>query len=163
MDYAVVALVMLVIQILLGGWISANYASLACPDFPACQGQWWPPMDFAAGFTLWHKPGMDYEGGILAGDARAAIHMAHRLGALLSFLVIGATALRALLENNPALRGPGFLLLGALVVQVLLGISNVLLRLPLPVAVAHNAVAALLLLILVALLHRSMPRNFSEI
>ena len=155
--WTVASLVMLVIQISLGGWTSANYAALACPDFPVCQGRWWPPMDFAGGFTLWHKPGMDYEGGILAGDARAAIHMAHRLGALCSFLFIGATGLRALLENNRPVGRLGLLVLGVLVIQLLLGISNVLLRLPLPVAVAHNAVAALLLLTLVALLHRSIP------
>ena len=155
--WALTALAMLVIQIALGGWTSANYAALACPDFPVCQGQWWPPMDFAGGFTFWHRPGMDYEGGILAGDARAAIHMAHRLGALFAFLIIGVTALRALLDSNTPARGPGYVLLGALLAQLLLGIFNVLLRLPLPVAVAHNAVAALLLLTVVALLHRSMP------
>ena len=160
--WAVAALVMLAIQVALGGWTSANYAALACPEFPACQGQWWPSMDFTAGFTLWHRPGMDYEGGILAGNARTAIHMAHRLGALLSILIIGATALRALRENNSTLRGSGFLLLAVLLIQLLLGISNVLLRLPLPVAVAHNAVAALLLLTLVALLHRSMSRRIQE-
>jgi len=151
------ALVMLAIQITLGGWTSANYAALACPDFPTCLGQWWPPLDFAGGFTLRHQPGMDYEGGILAGDARAAIHMAHRLGALFSFLLIGATALRVLRDGDKPAGTLGFLLLGALIVQLALGIFNVLLRLPLPVAVAHNAVAALLLLILVALLHRSLP------
>jgi cytochrome c oxidase assembly protein subunit 15 len=154
--WVVAALAMLALQISLGGWTSANYAALACPDFPVCQGQWWPPMDFAGGFTLWHKPGMDYEGGILAGNARAAIHMAHRLGALFSFLIIGTTALCALLDGNKPAGRLGLLLLGALLVQLLLGISNVLLRLPLPVAVAHNAVAALLLLTLVALLHRTI-------
>jgi cytochrome c oxidase assembly protein subunit 15 len=154
--WVVAALVMLALQISLGGWTSANYAALACPDFPVCQGQWWPPMDFAGGFTFWHKPGMDYEGGILAGNARAAIHMAHRLGAMISFLIIGTTALRALLEDNRPVGRLGLLLLSVLIVQLLLGISNVLLRLPLPVAVAHNAVAAVLLLTLVALLHRSI-------
>ena len=157
LPWAVTALVMLVFQISLGGWTSANYAALACPDFPVCQGQWWPPMDFTGGFTPWHKPGIDYEGGILAGNARAAIHMAHRLGALCSFLIIGATALRALRDGSTPVGRLGLLLLGALFVQLLLGVSNVLLRLPLPVAVAHNAVAALLLLILVTLLHEARP------
>jgi len=160
--WVMIALVMLAVQISLGGWTSANYAALACPDFPVCQGQWWPPMDFTGGFTFGHKPGMDYEGGILAGDARAAIHMAHRLGALFSFLLIGAAAVRALVDGSKPARNLGFLLLGALIVQLLLGISNVLLRLPLPVAVAHNAVAALLLLILVALLHHSLPPAVSR-
>jgi cytochrome c oxidase assembly protein subunit 15 len=155
-SWAVAALAMLAIQISLGGWTSANYAALACPDFPVCQGQWWPPMDFAGGFTLWHKPGMDYEGGILAGDARAAIHMAHRLGALCSFLIIGATALRAIRDGNKPAGRLGLLLLCVLLIQLFLGIFNVLLRLPLPVAVAHNAVAALLLLTLVALLHMTI-------
>jgi cytochrome c oxidase assembly protein subunit 15 len=154
--WVVTALVILVIQITLGGWTSSNYAALACPDFPVCQGQWWPPMDFAGGFSLWHQPGMDYEGGILAGASRAAIHMAHRLGALCTLFFAGMTAVRALLEDNWPVRRLGLLLLGALIVQLLLGVTNVLLRLPLPVAVAHNAVAAVLLLTLVALLHRSV-------
>jgi cytochrome c oxidase assembly protein subunit 15 len=152
----VIALATLIFQISLGGWTSANYAALACPDFPMCLGQWWPPMDFAGGFRLWHKPGIDYEGGILAGDARAAIHMTHRLGAVLSFLIIGAAAVRAIRDNNVQAGRLGLALLAALAVQLLLGVANVLLRLPLPVAVAHNAVAALLLLTLVALLHRSV-------
>lgn len=160
--WAVTALAMLVIQISLGGWTSANYAALVCPDFPSCQGQWWPPMDFIGGFTLWHTPGMNYEGGILAGSARAAIHMVHRLGAMFSFLIIGTTALRALRDGNKPAGRLGLLLLVALVVQMLLGISNVLLRLPLPVAVAHNAVAALLLLMLVALLHRSITPGINR-
>lgn len=155
--WIVTALAMLAVQITLGGWTSANYAALACPDFPVCQGQWWPPMDFAGGFTLWHKPEIDYEGGILAADARVAIHMAHRLGALFSLLLIGAAALRVLVDGGKPAVTLGLLLLGTLIAQLGLGISNVLLRLPLPVAVAHNAVAALLLLILVALLHHSMP------
>lgn len=155
--WVVAALVMLAVQIALGGWTSANYAALACPDFPRCQGQWWPPMDFGAGFQLWHKLGVDYEGGILMADARAAIQVTHRLGALCALVIIGAASLRVLLGRDSAPTSLGLLLLTALLVQLALGISNVLLRLPLMVAVAHNAVAAVLLLTLVALLHRSWP------
>src|SRR5882724_4057706 len=80
---AALSLVILVCQIVLGGWVSSNYAAIACPDFPTCQGSFWPPMDFAAGFS-WHGLGPDYQGGILANPARMAIHMAHRLGALIT-------------------------------------------------------------------------------
>src|SRR5579885_3219662 len=85
---AALSLVVLVCQIALGGWVSSNYAAIACPDFPTCQGSFWPPMDFASGFS-WHGLGPDYQGGILESPARMAIHMAHRLGALITFLVLG--------------------------------------------------------------------------
>lgn len=153
--WALAALVMLIMQIMIGGWTSANYAGLACPDFPVCQGVWWPAMNFSEGFTFWHKIGVNYEGGVLAGDARTAIQMAHRIGALCSLLVIGAAAIRVIFDGNRTQVRLGLLLLGVLITQIVLGISNVLLRLPLAIAVAHNAVAALLLLGTVALLHQS--------
>lgn len=153
--WALAGLIMVIIQIMLGGWTSANYAALVCPDFPTCQGTWWPHMDFIQGFKLWHELGIDYEGGILAGDARTAIHMTHRIGAVLVFVIVGSVSIRAIVDGNKSISLTGFLLLFLLLIQLGLGISNVLLRLPLPVAVAHNAVAALLLLVLVALLHQT--------
>ncbi|RMD70881.1 MAG: heme A synthase [Gammaproteobacteria bacterium] len=149
--WAVLGLAILVLQIALGGWTSANYAALACPDFPTCQHQWWPPMDFREAFTLWHEPHINYEGGVLENDARVAIHMMHRLGALVTFLFLGGLAIAAIARG---VKGLGLALLAMVFIQVGLGISNVLLGLPLAVAVAHNAGAALLLLIMVALNYR---------
>ena len=159
-----VALAVLGLQIALGGWVSANYAALACGgggwttdsahyiDFPKCVGQWWPPADFREGFVLWRGIGVDYEGGILDGGARIAIQMAHRLFAIVAFVALIAAAVRLL--RLPGLRGWGTLLALLTVAQVLLGILNVKLALPLPVAVMHNAGAALLLFVLVSLLAR---------
>lgn len=150
------ALAVLAVQIALGGWTSANYAALACPDVPQCQGQWWPEADFAEGFVLWRGVGPDYEFGVLDAPARTAIQMAHRIGALVATAVLGFLALRLLWAGGRA-RVPGGLLAGLLAAQLTLGITNVLLRLPLPVAVGHNAFAALLLLCLVYLFHLSRP------
>jgi len=163
---ALLGLAVVVLQIALGGWTSANYAALACPDFPACyQGQWWPATDFGEAFTLWHGLGIDYEGGVLAHPARTAIHLTHRVGAVVTLLVVGGLAL-ALWRRNP---GSGVRRLAGLVglllvAQVALGVGNVVLGLPLAVAVAHNGVAAALLLALVALNHvlRPLPETAPE-
>lgn len=147
------ATVVLIAQILLGGWVSTNYAALACPDFPTCTGQWWPDSDFREGFTLWRGIGVDYEGGILDQEGRVAIHMAHRIGAV---AVIGAFAwLLVKLFSTPGMIAPGLVLTALLATQIILGILNVVLGLPLYVAVAHNGVAALLLACMVYLLHRT--------
>jgi cytochrome c oxidase assembly protein subunit 15 len=150
---AVVAgLVLLAGQIALGGWTSANYAALACGfDFPHCQGQWWPPTDFREGFVLWRGVGVNYEGGVLDAPARAAIQIAHRIGALVVFCWLAWLAHRL---ARAKLRGIGIALGALLIAQVSLGIGNVKLGLPLPVATAHNGVAALLLFTLIAALVR---------
>ena len=142
-------------QIALGGWTSANYAALACVDFPQCQASWWPEMDFPQGFVLWRGTGIDYEGGILDQAARTAIHVTHRIGAVITFLVITAVSVYAMLAGARKLFACGLAVLVLLLLQVSLGIANVLLVLPLPIAVAHNGVAALLLLALITLLHFS--------
>ena len=77
-----IGLLLLAVQITLGGWVSTNYAALACPDFPTCQGQWWPDADFREGFVIWRGIGVNYEGGVLDAPARAAVHLAHRVGAV---------------------------------------------------------------------------------
>lgn len=141
---AVVALVALIAQIALGGWLTSNYAALACPDFPTCHGLWWPPMDFASGFDVAQRIGPNYLGGLLSSDARVAIHVAHRLGAVVVLVAVGALAWR--LGNRPL----AWVLGAALALQLGLGIANVLFALPLAVAVLHNAGAAALLLLLVA-------------
>src|SRR5690606_6598904 len=148
-----VGLVLLVVQIALGGWTSANYAALACgTDFPKCAGAWWPAHDFREGFVLWRGIGVDYEGGILDNEARVAIQMAHRIMALVVFGHLLGVAVRLL--RNPGLRGWGATLAVVLLAQVGLGIANVVLSLPLQVAVLHNAGATALLFLLVTLLAR---------
>jgi len=149
------ATLILVLQLMLGGWTSANYSALACPDFPTCQGQWWPESNFGEGFVLWREIGVDYEGGLLDLPSRVAIQMSHRIGAVVTLLVVGLLAF--LLIRNPATRRDGRLLAALLLGQMTLGVLNVVLFLPLPNAVAHNAGAALLVAMMIWLLHRSRP------
>jgi cytochrome c oxidase assembly protein subunit 15 len=149
----IAALVLLALQIALGGWTSSNYAALACAnDFPTCVGKWWPPANFHEGFVLWRGVGVDYEGGILDGASRIAIQMAHRMMAAVVFVYLLWLAIRFL--RMPGMRGWGSLLALLTLAQVALGIANVKLSLPLHVAVAHNAGAALLLATLVTLVAR---------
>lgn len=146
-------LLLLALQIALGGWTSANYAALACgTDFPTCAGSWWPPHDFREGFVLWRGIGVDYEGGILDNPARIAIQLTHRMMAVVVVLYVLALGLRLL--RTPGLRGWGTLLAVMVCVQAGLGIANVWYSLPLPLAVLHNAGAVLLLFLLVSLLAR---------
>ena len=151
----IIGLVMLVMQLALGGWTSANYSALACPDFPTCQGEMWPNSNFREGFVLWREIGVDYEGGVLDLPSRVAIHIAHRTGALFVIIILGWLAFK-LLRNSETKPG-GYLLGSLLVAQVTMGILNILLYLPLPNAVAHNGVGALLLAMMIWLLHRSTP------
>ena len=142
---ALIAAAVLILQISLGGWTSANYAALACPDFPTCQARWWPPVtDFRQGFVMWRGLGVDYEGGVLANPARVAIHFAHRLGAIVAAAVIGLLGWR--LSRQAVTRLDGLAIVVVLASQLVLGASIVLFGVPLAVAVGHNGVAALLLL-----------------
>lgn len=144
---AVFGLLVLILQILLGGWTSTNYAAVACPDFPTCQAQWWPQTDFRDAFVLWRGLGINYEGGVLDHPARIAIHLAHRIGAIvasLTLLVAAVAALRVRSDRNG--RWGAWALLVALALQLTIGISMVKLGFPLWLATAHNAGAALLLL-----------------
>lgn len=144
------ALVVLVLQISLGGWTSSNYAALACPDFPTCQNAYWPEMDTGDAFVLWRGLGIDYEGGVLDHPARVAIHFVHRLGAILAALIIGYAALTVWRQARSAqLQSAAAILAAILVGQLVLGPLMVVRGMPLGLATAHNAVAALLLLALV--------------
>ncbi|HPO24658.1 MAG TPA: COX15/CtaA family protein [Arenimonas sp.] len=148
-----IGLVLLVIQIALGGWTSANYAALACGnDFPTCQGEWWPVHDFREAFVLWRGIGVDYEGGVLDGAARVAIQLTHRMMAVLVFGHLLFVGIRMIMTHG--LRYWGVVLTLLICSQVALGISNVVLNLPLWTAVAHNAGAAALLFVIVGLLAR---------
>ena len=147
--WASFALVALGFQIALGGWVSTNYAALACTDFPVCHGRWVPSMDFDHGFHFLRELGMTADGSPLSNEALNAIHWAHRVGALVTLMVVGFAGLKSLRVRD--LHGYGMALLALLLLQIALGVTNVLGSLPLPVAVAHNGVAALLLATLVML------------
>ena len=152
---AMLGLILVIIQIALGGWLSSNYAALACPDFPTCQNQLLPDMDMASGFNFFQGIGPNYLGGQLDGDARVAIHFAHRIGAVV--VTVYLLFLIMQLYRNSAqtpLKSLTHIILFLLIVQLGLGISNVVFSLPLWVAVAHNAGGALLLLSLVTLNYR---------
>jgi cytochrome c oxidase assembly protein subunit 15 len=156
---ALLALLLVISQIALGGWMSVNYAALACPDFPICQGTFVPPMNFFDGFALWRDIGLEYEGVLLNLEAATAIHMAHRIGALVTLLYVGWLALHTMrIGSRDNLCRYGMLVLVLLLAQVALGIINVLAHLPLAIAVAHHAVAALLMLSLITLNHALRPR-----
>jgi len=153
---ALFGLVLVVVQIALGGWVSTNYAALACTDFPLCQGVWVPEMDFEHSFTLHRELGETASGDFLPMQALTAIHWVHRLMALVVFVYLAW--LVASLFRTPGYRGVGVLVGALLLIQVSLGISNVLFSLPIAVAVAHNAGAALLLGSLVLLNYRIRRR-----
>ena len=157
--WVIAGIALLGVQIALGGWVSANYAALSCgagswssDNFPKCVGQWWPPHDFGEGFVLWRGIGVDYEGGVLDGASRIAIQLTHRAMAVVVALYVLVLALR--LFRTPGMRGWALTLIVLIAAQVTLGILNVRLNLPLPVAVAHNAGAVLLLFTMVSLLAR---------
>ena len=150
--WALAALLVVFIQISLGGWTSANYAALICPDLPVCQGQWWPHMNFSAAFLSWHGGGGNYEYGVLNGPARTAIQMSHRMWAVVTLLTVGFIAIRSIRNRNSRIKHTGVVLLLVLMMQFSLGLANILLKLPIHVAVSHNGGAALLLLSTVALL-----------
>ncbi|MFZ9194894.1 MAG: COX15/CtaA family protein [Burkholderiales bacterium] len=142
--WALLALLIVIAQIMLGGWVSTNYAALACIDFPTCHGVWFPEMDFRHGFQLIRELGMTAAGTHLSYDAITAIHWTHRVGAALTFVYVGGFALALLRDRGLARYGAA--LLAVLLVQLALGIANVVAGLPLAVAAAHNAGAAILLL-----------------
>jgi heme a synthase len=156
---ALVGLLLVIGQIALGGWMGVNYAALACPDFPVCQGTFSPPMNLLDGFALWRDIGLEYEGVLLNLEAATAIHMAHRVGALVTLLYVGWLALHTMrLGSHNHLCRFGMLVLLLLLAQIALGIINVLAHLPIVIAVAHHGVAALLMLSLITLNHAVRPR-----
>lgn len=148
---AVAALLVVIMQIALGGWTTSNYAAVACPDLPTCQQQWLPPMDFAAGFNLLQHVGPNYLGGTMTNEARVAIHMSHRMGAIVVLLVVGLLCFRLSRNAYEPTRRLGVAVALVLGLQLFLGLGNILFQFPVWVATAHNAVGALLLLTLVTL------------
>ncbi len=150
---ALIGLIVLGAQIALGGWTSSNYAAVACPDFPMCQGQWLPQTDYRDAFVLWRGLGINYEGGVLEHPARVAIHLTHRLGAIAVTLAMAFAAIAALRRRGPGMAA--IAVLAALVLQLTIAVAMVLQAFPLPLAAAHNAGAALLLLAALALYRQS--------
>lgn len=149
-------LLLVILQIALGGWTAANYAAVACPDLPTCQGQWWPDdMDFVHGFDIFQSVGPNYLGGQLTADGRVAIHVTHRLGAMV-VLVYFALLLAAFWRQVKGTPLQGMVALTAVVLaaQIALGIINVAFHIPLSIAIAHNAMGAALLLTVVHMLWR---------
>lgn len=151
--WAILGLIIVATQIALGGWVSSNYAALACPTFPVCHGSLFPPMDLRHAFNFLSPIGTNYFGGTLDAPARVAIQMVHRYGAFITATYIGLLALWLLLTRKD-LRVLGGVLLSLLLIQFSLGVMNVIKLLPLPIAISHNGVAALLLLTLITLVYR---------
>ena len=145
-----IGLLLLTVQVLLGGWVSTNYAVLACNTFPMCQNSWWPLMNFEQGFTLWRHLGMDAQGQPLVFESLTAIHYVHRLAAyvVLVYLACLAFALRRVRAMTLAANW----LLGCLVLQLLTGVSNVVFDWPLASAVLHTGGAAAMVVVLMWIL-----------
>lgn len=143
---ALASLLILVCQIALGGWTSSNYAALMCTSLPICQGEWISYLDFKTAFELIQPERESYEFGTLDYGARMTIHVSHRLGAMLAAIAVGSLAIGLFRTGVTALQRAAVWLIALLVVQIALGIGNVLLSLPLAIAIAHNLGAALLLL-----------------
>ena len=141
------AFVAVVVQIILGGWVSSNYAALACYDFPSCDGSYTPNIDLQQGFNIFQSVGPNYLGGLMTNEARMAIHWVHRIGAIVVLLVVGGLVIQTVKQAAVI----GYVLLAVLVTQITLGILNVVWVLPLLNATAHNTVGALLLLVLVTI------------
>lgn len=144
---------LLVLQIALGAWVSSNYAVLACSGFPQCNGSWWPAMDFGHGFTLERDLGMAGDGSLLPFEALVAIHMTHRIVALLA--AIGLLVLARVLWLRQGQRRAALALAALTAWQIGTGLSNIVLGWPLAAALAHTAGAALLVALLSSLLARA--------
>lgn len=153
---AIAATVVVGLQTLLGGWTSTNYAAVACPDLPTCQGQWWPEgMDYKDAFVLWRGLDINYTGGVLEHPARVAIHFTHRLGAIIATLAVLFAAWLAIRRAPTTLvRNAGYWAVGALALQLWIAFAMILKAFPLWLATAHNAGAALLLLAMLVLNRR---------
>jgi len=148
------AIVIITVQILLGAWTSSNYAAFACPDFPTCQNVWWPEMDLKNGFNLAQSIGPNYLGGMMESEARVAIHVIHRLGALMTSVYLLILCGLLLVIKDWRVRRMGLVIFVVLVLQLGLAVGNIALMVPLVTAITHNIGSALLLLTLVTLATR---------
>lgn len=140
------SLILIFIQIFLGGWTSTNYAGLACTDFPTCHGEWIPNMDFKNGFNIFRNLGQTFEGAPISLDALQTIQWIHRIGAVT--VIIYFSYLSFTLMKYKQLRFESMLLLALIASQFVIGIANLMLHLPMVLAVSHNLIAALLVIIM---------------
>jgi cytochrome c oxidase assembly protein subunit 15 len=161
--YALIGFGALVLQISLGGWTSTNYAAVACPDLPTCQQSWWPHMDFRDAFVLWRGLDIDYTGGVLANPARVAIHVTHRIGAVLAGSILLAVGLMCLAGSERRLKGIGGLVIGAVLLQIGIGVAMVHFGMPVALATLHNAGAAFLVISTVTLLRMLWPVSATSV
>jgi cytochrome c oxidase assembly protein subunit 15 len=158
--FALPAMAVLFLQIALGGWTSANYAAVACPDLPTCQQSYWPPMDFHDAFILWRGMDIDYTGGVLGNPARTAIHVTHRLGAVLTgcvLVTLGGFCISR--SKRRSVRLAGGLVVWAILLQICIGLTMVHFGMPLPLATLHNAGAAFTVICMILLLRRLWPQR----
>lgn len=153
--WVIVGTIIVILQISLGGWTTSNYAAVACFELPTCHNnEWWPEMDFKQGFNVMQEVGPNYLGGQMDNPARTAIHMMHRMGAIITALYLIVLALKMLSVKNNNMTNMSYILLSAIAVQILLGLSNIYFYFPISVAVLHNLFGAILLLVMVTLCHR---------
>ena len=157
----VTVFILCVVQVALGGWVSTNYAVLACSDFPTCQGGWWPSMDFAHGFTVLRELGAGKDGGYLPFAALTAIHMVHRIGAAVVFTAMALLVWRLRADGRATTRRWAWAITAVAAWQFASGLSNVVLGWPLVAAVAHTGGAAALITLLTVLLVRSRQARHS--
>ncbi|MGB6241484.1 MAG: COX15/CtaA family protein [Castellaniella sp.] len=150
--WMMLGLTVLFLQLALGGWVSTNYAALACMDFPTCHGVWMPPMNFQEGFSMLRSLGQQASGDPISQDALTAIHWTHRNFALVVLALLGVLAWRW--RAVPGLRGPARLLLALLALQLFTGLTTIFFQWPLLIAVMHNGGAAGLVLVGTTLLWR---------
>jgi cytochrome c oxidase assembly protein subunit 15 len=151
---AIASFIIVILQIALGGWLTSNYAGVACPDLPTCQNEWLPAMDFGTGFNLTQQIGPNYLGGNLDNEARIAIHFSHRVGAIITTIAVLLLSFSMLRQQNSRIVKLGKALVAVLFLQVVLGLSNVYFNFPVSVAVAHNIIGATLLITMVTILYR---------
>ncbi len=145
-------LVIVVLQVALGGWTSANYAAMVCIELPVCQGAWLTNSDFISGFQLWGREAETYEYGILDANSRIAIHVAHRIGAIVTTLFVSLLIFHLFNSGLKLVKGFAIIISVLLLAQLVLGINNILMQLPLFNAVLHNATGAILVMTLTCLL-----------
>jgi len=161
-SYAFLGITILTAQIALGGWTSSNYAAMSCVELPICQGDWLANLSFEQSFDLIPPSKESYEFGHLDHNERLTIHVSHRLGAIITGVFLAWLAIVVFLKaRNHSIKSAAIILLGLLIIQISLGISNIWFSLPLKVAVAHNVVAACLMLSLIALAYK-LRKNSEE-
>jgi cytochrome c oxidase assembly protein subunit 15 len=151
---AIASFIIVILQIALGGWLTSNYAGVACPDLPTCQNEWLPAMDFATGFNLTQHIGPNYLGGNLDNQARIAIHFSHRVGAIITTIAVLLLSFSMLRQQSSRIVKLAKVLIAVLCLQVVLGLSNVYFNFPISVAVAHNIIGATLLITMVTVLYQ---------